>query len=128
MVEFPRIKEDRDTLSHQFIYTTTRTSGMAASQGFNAIIKYDVNNQTSQIHEFGQHAQVAEPVFAPGNAHQSEDGGYLMLFVYDAISEQSEFVILDAKNFCDSPLARIKMPRRVPSGFHGSWMPGEWAW
>jgi carotenoid cleavage dioxygenase len=48
-----------------------------------------------------------------------------MFFVYDTITEQSEFVILDAKNFCDSPLARIKMPRRVPSGFHGSWMSGE---
>jgi len=128
VVEFPRIKEDYDTLSHQFIYTTTRTTDMAASQGFNAIIKYDVKNKSSQIHEFGQHAQVGEPVFALGSTQQSEDGGYLMLFVYDAISEQSEFVILDAKNFGDLPLARIKMPRRVPSGFHGSWMPGEWVW
>jgi len=128
VVEFPRIKEDHDTLSHQFIYTTTKTTDMATSQGFNAIIKYDVKNQSSQIYGFGQHAQVGEPVFAPSNAQQSEDNGYLMLFVYDAISEQSEFVILDAKNFGSSPLARIKMPRRVPSGFHGSWMPGEWTW
>lgn len=128
VVEFPRIREDCDTMSHQFIYTPTRTADMTASQGFNAIIKYDVKNQSSQIYEFGQYAQVGEPVFAPGKAHQSEDGGYLMLFAYDAISEQSEFVILDAKNFGDSPLARIKMPRRVPSGFHGSWMPGEWVW
>ncbi len=128
IVEFPRIREDYDTITHQFIYTPTRTADMASSKGFNALIKYDVKNQSSQIHEFGQHAQVGEPVFAPDKALQSEEDGYLMLFVYDAISEQSEFVVLDAKNFCDSPLARIKMPGRVPNGFHGSWMPGEWVW
>lgn len=128
VVEFPRIREDCDTLSHQFIYTPTRTADMAAWQGFNAIIKYDVKNQSSQIYEFGQHAQVGEPVFAPTKAQHSEDSGYLMLYVYDAISEKSEFVILDAKNFSDLPLARIQMPRRIPSGFHGSWMPGEWIW
>lgn len=128
VVEFPRIREDCDTMSHQFIYTPTRTADMAASQGFNAIIKYDVKNQSSQIYEFGQHTQVGEPVFAPIKAQHSEDSGYLMLYVYDAISEKSEFVILDAKNFSDSPLARIQIPRRIPSGFHGSWMPGEWIW
>ena len=42
VVEFPRIREDHDTISHQFIYTTTKTPDMAASQGFNAITKYDV--------------------------------------------------------------------------------------
>ncbi len=101
---------------------------MAALKGFNALVKYDVKNQRSQVHEFGQHAQVGEAVFVPRKAQQSEDDGYIMLFVYDAISEQSEFIILDGKNFCDLPLACIKMPRRVPSGFHGSWMPGEWIW
>jgi len=129
VVEFPRIREDCDTMSHQFIYTPTRTADMAASQGFNAIIKYDVKNQSSQMYKFGQHAQVGEPVFAPTKVQHSEDSGCLMLYVYDAISEKSEFVILDAKNFSDSPLARIQMPRRIPSGFHGSWMPSdEWIW
>ena len=126
VVEFPRIREENDTQPHQFIYTPTRTSNMSAEQGFNAIIKYDVKNQSSKIYEFGQYAQVGEAVFAPVEIQHSEDDGYLMLFVYDASSAESEFVILDAKQFTSPPLARIQMPRRIPNGFHGSWMPGEW--
>ena len=100
---------------------------MNASQGFNAMIKYDVTNQSQEIHDFGPCAQVGEAVFAPGGKQTSEDDGYLMLFVYDASSAQSELVILDAKQLASPPLARIQMPRRIPQGFHGSWMPGEWA-
>jgi len=126
MVEFPRIKEGRDTLTHQFIYTPTKTSNMAASKGFNAIIKYDVKNKSSQIHEFGQYTEIGEAVFSPSETPKSEDDGYLMLFIYDSTTGQSEFVILDAMNFKNEPLARIQLPRRVPHGFHGSWMPGAW--
>jgi carotenoid cleavage dioxygenase-like enzyme len=124
VVEFPRIKDANDTLPHQFIYTPTRTENMNSEQGFNALVKYDVKNQNSKIYEFGQHAQVGEAVFAPVENPNSEDDGYLMLFVYDASSAQSEFFILDAQQL--TLLARIQMPRRVPNGFHGSWMPGEW--
>ena len=83
MVEFPRIKEDYNALPHQFIYTPTSTSDMRAKQGFNAIVKYDVKHHTSQIYEFGQFAQVGEVVFAPKETPQSEDDGYLMLFLYE---------------------------------------------
>lgn len=125
VVEFPRIRDENDTLPHQFIYTPTRTACMNASQGFNAIVKYDVKKQRSKIYEFGQYAQVGEAVFAAVENPHSEDDGYLMLFVYDASSAQSELVILDAKQLTYPPLARIQMPRRIPNGFHGSWMPGE---
>ena len=34
----------------------------------------------------------------------------------------SDFVVLDAQNFSDAPLARVTLPQRVPFGFHGSWI------
>ena len=126
MVEFPRIREDRDTLKHQFIYTPTRTSNILNKRAMNALVKYDVNNQQAQVHEFGKNAEIGEAVFAPSSTQKSEDDGYLMLFVYDNSIDQSEFVILDAMNFTNEPLARIKLPRRIPNGLHGSWMPGVW--
>jgi carotenoid cleavage dioxygenase len=123
LVEFPRIREDMDSLQHQYIYTPTKTTDIKKRRLLNALIKYDLSNQSSQVHDFGQYAEIGEAVFVPKQNSQSEDDGYLMLFVYDSQTQQSEFVILDAQNMNAEPLARIKMPRRIPHGLHGSWMP-----
>jgi carotenoid cleavage dioxygenase len=42
----------------------------------------------------------------------------------DEATATSELVVLDATRVSKAPLARVKVPRRVPNGFHGSWLPG----
>jgi carotenoid cleavage dioxygenase len=32
-------------------------------------------------------------------------------------------VIIDATNFTDEPVARVRLLRCVPHGFHGNWLP-----
>jgi len=125
LIEFPRIREDRDTLQHRFIYIPTQTPVFKA-RAYHALVKYDMEHQQHDIHEFGPHAQIDEAVFVPTSSPASEDDGYLMLFVYDNETDQSEFVILDARNMTSEPLARVQMPRRVPHGLHGTWMSGPW--
>lgn len=126
MIEFPRIREDMNSLPYQYVYAPSRTSDITNKRAFNQLIKYDVKNQRSDMHSFGIHAEIGEAVFVPSAASKQEDDGYLILFVFDSTTNQSEFVILDAMQIGDKPLARIAMPRRVPAGLHGSWMPGEW--
>lgn len=86
-------------------------------------MQYDVKNNRTQVHDFGNFAEIGEAVFASKVGRQSEEDGYLLLYVYDNKMNQSELVILDAENFARAPLARIQMPRRIPHGLHGSWMP-----
>ena len=43
--------------------------------------------------------------------------------MYDAARNSSDLVILDAADFGGEPVARIRLPRRVPYGFHGNWIP-----
>lgn len=47
---------------------------------------------------------------------------------YAPVQDELEIkdLILDAINLKNEPLARIKLPRRIPNGLHGSWMPGVW--
>jgi carotenoid cleavage dioxygenase len=45
-----------------------------------------------------------------------------MTYVHDAASDTSQFVILDAATMDDEPVASVALPR-IPSGFHGSWVP-----
>ncbi|MGH7292966.1 MAG: carotenoid oxygenase family protein, partial [Myxococcota bacterium] len=54
----------------------------------------------------------------------AEDGGYVLGFVYDKARDNSDLVILDASDMAKAPVASIRMPRRVPHGFHGSWIRG----
>ncbi len=70
--------------------------------------------------------EIGEAVFAPAAHSQKEDEGYLMLFAYNNKSKQSEFLILDASQLENEPLAKIQLPRRIPNGLHGSWMSGTW--
>jgi carotenoid cleavage dioxygenase-like enzyme len=47
----------------------------------------------------------------------------VLAFVYDAARDASDLVILDATAFTAPPVATIHLPRRVPFGFHGNWIP-----
>lgn len=63
----------------------------------------------------------AEAFFVPGGPGEGE--GWLFTFVYDHATDQSDLVILDALDVKAGPLAEIRMPRRVPYGFHAVWVP-----
>ena len=58
----------------------------------------------------------------PKKDAKSEDDGFVVGFVYDKTTDLSDFVVLDAQNFSEAPLARVTLPQRVPFGFHGSWI------
>jgi carotenoid cleavage dioxygenase-like enzyme len=52
-----------------------------------------------------------------------EGDGWLLTFVWDHSTDVSHLAILDARRIEDGPVAEIRMPRRVPDGFHGVWIP-----
>ena len=43
---------------------------------------------------------------------------------YDPARDGSDLVIVDASDFTGEPVATIKLPHRVPYGFHGNWIAG----
>jgi carotenoid cleavage dioxygenase-like enzyme len=47
----------------------------------------------------------------------------VMGFVYDPLRGGSDLVILDAAHIAGPLLATVRLPRRVPQGFHGNWIP-----
>ena len=61
----------------------------------------------------------------PAGPRAAEDEGYLLCYLYDQRTELSELVILDAQALEAPALARIKLPQRVPFGFHGTWSARE---
>lgn len=45
-----------------------------------------------------------------------DDAGYLLTYVHDEAIDVSELVIVDASDVLAGPVARIKLPTRVPYG------------
>jgi carotenoid cleavage dioxygenase len=41
---------------------------------------------------------------------------------YLASEARSDFLVFEAQSMDKGPIARAKMPRRVPLGFHGNWV------
>lgn len=92
-------------------------------QRFSALMKYDLETGKSTRHDFPTGVYGSEPAFAPRANSSSEDDGYLISFTAD-MSGNSEAHIIDAQNFAALPVARVKLPQRVPAGFHGTWAAG----
>ena len=51
-----------------------------------------------------------------------ESNGWYLGYAYDPTRDGSDLVIVDASDFTGKPVATIKLPARVPYGFHGNWI------
>jgi carotenoid cleavage dioxygenase-like enzyme len=119
-VEFPRV-DDR-------LAGTAARYSVAVGDG--ALVRYDLRGDTAVEHRFGGHGRgrhdaagmPGEAVFAPRAGPPGELAGWYLTYVYDPATDSSDLVIIDASDFEGEPVARIRMPRRVPHGFHGNWI------
>jgi len=110
---------------HQYI---PRHEDGGATLRFDALVKY--NNETGhyQRWNYGKGVYGSEAVFAPrvgATRLDDEDDGYVINIVTDSNDWTSWCLIFDAKDIEPGPIARIKLPNRVPGGFHGMWARGE---
>ena len=121
-VEFPVIDPRRVGLPHRFGYAVEYWRE-GAGLGGSAVVKYDLAAQSTTLHDFGPGRTPDELVFVPAGTDAAEDEGYLVGYVYDRSRDTSEFVILDATDLAQPAVAVVELPRRVPHGFHGSWIP-----
>jgi carotenoid cleavage dioxygenase len=116
-VEFPRT-DDR------LVGAAARYSVAVSSD---ALVRYDLQRDIATEHRFGGDGHGApsapgEAVFAPAAGQSDELAGWYLSYVYDPVTDGSDLVVIDASDFEGEPVARIRLPRRVPHGFHGNWI------
>ncbi|MFD5826140.1 carotenoid oxygenase family protein [Lentzea sp. NPDC060358] len=109
MVEFPTVNDDRVGRPSRFLYTVTERE----------IVKYDTVSGAVSVHDPGR--QPSEAEFVPRANARTEDDGWLMSIVTRHDMSGSELLVLDARDL--EPVASVELPRRVPMGFHGNWLP-----
>jgi carotenoid cleavage dioxygenase len=125
--EFPRTDERRFGQPYRYAYAMALGDAKAGDFLGTHLIKHDLETGTRRIHDFGAGRHPGEFVFVPAYADGAEDEGWLMGLVIDGSAQTTSLVILDARNFEGEPVATIRLPHRIPPGFHGNWLPASQA-
>lgn len=127
IVELPRIDERRTGLPYRFAYlaAVVHGGGGANAASFDTLLKIDLRTTTAVEHRFPEGIVVGEAVFVPRPSSRAEDDGWLLAFTYDTTRDTSDLVVLAAADPSLPPLATVPMPRRVPAGLHGTWLPAQ---
>jgi carotenoid cleavage dioxygenase len=119
--DFPRIDDRRAGLPHRYGYSVHTAEWTATEASFDGVVKYDLDRGTAVEARYGRRTLSGEPVFAADPHGTAEDDGWVLNFVHDLEADESSVVVLDAATV--SEVARVHLPRRVPFGFHGTFVP-----
>ena len=122
--EFPRIDERRFGQGYRYAYTVSvPPDGNTQLVGATRLYKHDLQTGGRLVHDFGDGRVPGEFIFVPAADDAGEDEGWLVGFVIDTANEATEFTVLDARSFEAAPVATVRLPHRIPPGFHGNWFP-----
>jgi carotenoid cleavage dioxygenase len=119
--DFPRINDAHAGLPHRYGYGGHSTGFAEGEPPFDGVIKFDLDTGATTTHRYGPGQVCGEAVFAADPSSTAEDGGWLLNFVHDRTTDRSDVVVLDAGTLDE--VARVHLTRRVPFGFHGSFLP-----
>ncbi|WP_231333049.1 carotenoid oxygenase family protein [Actinomadura graeca] len=120
-VEYPTLDDDRTGRPARHVYAVTGTEPLSRDEC--AIVKYDTAAGTAVSCPLGPATMIGEAVFVPAGGPRDEDGGWLVAIATTRDGTASRLLVLDAADLPAGPVAAVDLPRGVPTGFHGSWIP-----
>jgi carotenoid cleavage dioxygenase-like enzyme len=118
-VEFPTLDDRLTGRPSRHLYAVSEHRDGAA------VVKYDQRAGTVSAHELGADTVTGEAVFVPADGGTAEDDGWLISITTTRDGSASRLLVLDATDVAGPPVAAVTLPRGVPAGFHGSWIPDE---
>ena len=118
--EFPSIDSRAWGARPRYAYTVHVADGETVR--FDGLLRYDQVTGERAEYRFGPGRYGSEAPFAPREGSRGDDDGYLVSFVTDERDGRSEVEILDASDIAAGPVARVRLPQRVPLGFHATWV------
>ena len=122
--EFPVINTAYQGRRNRYTYNVVFPLGGDEEPRFPGLVKYNLETGGYRAFSDGPHVFYNEPGFAPRDGATAEDDGYLVSFVWLPREMRSEVQIFRAEDseFGRGPIARVLLPRRVPTGFHATYV------
>jgi carotenoid cleavage dioxygenase-like enzyme len=115
---------------HQLLPVPTEGSLEGQCQTFNAMIRYDLEDGSSERYDYGPGVYGSETPIAPvagADRDTEEDAAYAVTFTTDSNDWSSHCLIFDASDISE-PIARVTIPHRIAIGFHSTWVDGAQIW
>ncbi len=119
-IEFPRIDDRSMTLGHSVVATIGRSRSQKLPAGAaDSLFWFDVASGTEAVwaHET---LSPGEPAYLSGDS-----GGYWGAIATDRADMTSWFLVFPETDPASGPIARVRLPIRVPAGLHGAWLPPD---
>jgi len=124
--EFPRVDWRRESLGNRFGYFAANTRP-GEGGWFRGTLKLDLESGETDLFDHGPDKAAHEAVFVPRPASAGgtgeEDDGWLLAFVHDSVTQQTEVPILDARRVADGPICTLRLRENAGITFHGAWVP-----
>lgn len=124
--EFPRFDDrlaGRPYRHGYFVASSTNNKETLPDKHFDSIAHIDLESKKRVTYKFPAGDVPGEPVFIPRSEFAGENEGWIVAIVYKGADDKSDFVVFDASDITAGPIGTASMPRRVPYGFHGTWVP-----
>lgn len=122
--EFPVINSAYQGRRNRYSYNVIFPRGGKEEPRYCGLAKYDLQTGGYVAYSAGPQYFYNEPGFAPRDNSQGEDDGYLVGLVWNPVDERSEIQVFDCRDarLAQGPVARVILPRRVPHGFHATYI------
>jgi carotenoid cleavage dioxygenase len=119
-IDLPTIDPRRLGRAHRYAYYVPTRDELGGFE-FGGVVAWDAARQRADVWDPGQRFAGGEPLFVPDGPGEAD--GWVLVFVYDKAEGTSHLALFDATAVAAGPVARVRLPRRVPFGFHGCWIP-----
>jgi len=117
--EFPRVDDRYAGVANRF-GTLVGQSRRDAGVDTIAWLDFAAGRRTTFTVPLGD--GVSEAVFVPRNVDAAEGDGWLLAVAYRGAERRSDLIVLDTCAINLGPVGTVRLPHRVPFGFHGNWL------
>lgn len=121
--EFPIVDPRRTGRRYRHGWVASRRGATCGRGIMNAIGHVDFEAGQVRHRVLGESTYTNEPLFIPRGEGAAEGDGWLITTVFHADRGVCDLVLLDALDLDREPVATARTKRRVPYGFHGTWVP-----
>ena len=123
VAEFPKI--DVRVTGRPSRFTYLQRFADLPTLAFDAVIRHDLATGDTTTHEWPTGWYGGETSFCPRAGSTDEAEGYLVCFVVDEATGETEVHVLDAEHLTGDPVCRLSVPGRVPTGYHTWWVSAD---
>ncbi|MGV0719750.1 carotenoid oxygenase family protein [Mycolicibacterium elephantis] len=120
--EFGMLNGDFQTRPYRYVYAATGKPGWFL---FDGLVKHDLHTGAEERYSLGDGVFGSETAMAPRPGGSAEDDGYLVTLTTDMNDDASYCLVFDAARVGDGPVCKLRLPERICSGTHSTWVSGE---